>query len=69
MFRRDQLTMDYFDNLDNESLKKYKKNLKKNYRCVLLLLFKFHVISLSFDCLSKTIKFSYNLQRLQFDDF
>jgi hypothetical protein len=26
--RRDQLTMGYFDNLDNESLNKYKKNLK-----------------------------------------
>jgi predicted CopG family antitoxin len=26
--RRDQLTMVYFDNLDNGSLKKYKKNLK-----------------------------------------
>jgi hypothetical protein len=30
--------MDYFDNLDNELLNKYKKILKieKNYRCVLL---------------------------------
>jgi hypothetical protein len=33
--------MDYFNNLDNEPLNKYKKNLKnekKVYRCVLLLL-------------------------------
>jgi hypothetical protein len=33
--------MDYFDNLNNESLNKYKnkfKNKKKIYRCVLLLL-------------------------------
>jgi hypothetical protein len=26
--RRDQLTMGYFDNFNNESLNKYKKNLK-----------------------------------------
>jgi hypothetical protein len=35
----DPLAMSYFDNLDNESLNKYKKNLKnrkKVYRCVLL---------------------------------
>jgi hypothetical protein len=25
LMRRDQLTLGYFDNLDNESLKKYKK--------------------------------------------
>jgi hypothetical protein len=55
--------MSYFDNLDNESLKKYKKNLKnrkKIYRCVLLSLdwwsFKFHAISLSFNNPSKIIK-------------
>jgi Malonyl-CoA decarboxylase C-terminal domain len=28
LLRRDQLTMGYFDNLDNGSLKKYKKILK-----------------------------------------
>jgi hypothetical protein len=28
--------MGYFDNLDNESLNKYKKNRKKVYRFVLL---------------------------------
>jgi hypothetical protein len=33
--RRDQLTMGYFDNLDNKSLNKYKK-MGKKYRCVLL---------------------------------
>jgi hypothetical protein len=48
--------MDYFDNLDNEPLNKY----KKNYRCVFLPLdwwsFKFHIILLSFDSLSKTVK-------------
>jgi hypothetical protein len=68
--------MGYFDNFDNESQNKYKinvKNRKKNYRCVLLTLdwwsFKFHAISLSFDSPSKTIKFSYNLQRFQFNGF
>jgi hypothetical protein len=62
--------MDYFDNLDNEPLNKYKINLKiwkKVYRCVLLPLdwwsFKIYAISLSFDSPSKTNKFSYNLQR------
>jgi hypothetical protein len=56
--------MGYFDNLDNGSLNKYKKNLKnekKKYRCVLPLLdwwsLKFHTISLSFDSPSKTINF------------
>jgi hypothetical protein len=51
--------MSYFDNLDNESQNKYKKNLKnrkKVYKCVLLRLdwwsFKFHGISLSLDSLS-----------------
>jgi hypothetical protein len=58
----DPLIMDYFDNLDNESLNKYKNNLKiKNiYRFVLLPLywwsFKFHVILLLFDSPSKTVK-------------
>jgi hypothetical protein len=35
----DPLTMDYFDNLDNGPLNKYKKktkNEKKVYRCVIL---------------------------------
>jgi hypothetical protein len=34
----DPLTMDYFDNLENEPLNKYKKilKIKKVYRCVLL---------------------------------
>jgi hypothetical protein len=69
--RRDQLTINYFDNLDNEPLNKYKKilKIKKNYKFILLHLdlwsFKFHTISLSFDSPSKTIKFSYNLQRFQ----
>jgi hypothetical protein len=56
--------MGYFDNFDNEFLNKYKKKSYKwkiNYKCVLILLdwgsFKFHSISLSFDSLSKTIKF------------
>jgi hypothetical protein len=63
----DPLTMDYFDNIDNGPLNKYKKNLKniKVYRCVLLFLdwwlFKFYVISLSFDSPSKTV----NLKSLQ----
>jgi hypothetical protein len=35
--------MGYFDNLDNEFLNKYKKNLKNEKK-------KFHAISLSFDC-------------------
>jgi hypothetical protein len=52
--------MSYFDNLDNGPLNKYKKILKKNYICVLLLLdwysLKYHTISLSFDSLSKTVK-------------
>jgi hypothetical protein len=52
----DQLTMGYFDNLDNGPLNKY----KKNYTCVFLPLdwwsFKFHAISLSFDSLSNTVK-------------
>jgi hypothetical protein len=37
--RGDWLTMGYFDNLDNELLNKYKKNLKnekKNYICAFL---------------------------------
>jgi tRNA (Thr-GGU) A37 N-methylase len=36
----DSLTMDYFDNLDNGPLKKYKKiiKMKKIYKCILLLL-------------------------------
>jgi hypothetical protein len=37
--RGDQLTMGYFDNLNNRPLNKFKKILKiekKNYRCVLL---------------------------------
>jgi hypothetical protein len=33
----DPLIMGYFDNLNNGLLNKYKKNLKKNYKCVLLL--------------------------------
>jgi hypothetical protein len=37
-FEWDPLTMGYFDNLDNGLLNKYKKILKKNYRCVLLCL-------------------------------
>jgi hypothetical protein len=63
--------MNYFDNFDNEFLKKYKKilKIKKIYRYVFILLdwwsLKFHVISLSFDSSSKIIKFSYNLQRFQ----
>jgi hypothetical protein len=59
----DSLTVSYFDNLDNRSLNKYKKKIlkiEKVYRCVLLTLdrwsFKFHVISLSFDSPSKTVK-------------
>jgi hypothetical protein len=55
--------MGYFDNFDNELLNKYKKILKwekKVYRCVILSMdwgsFKFHVISLSFDSPSKTVK-------------
>jgi hypothetical protein len=62
--RRDQLTMSYFDNLNNESLNKYKKYKKYKkwffYRCVFLLLnwwsFKFHSILLSFGSPSKTVK-------------
>jgi len=57
--------MIYFD---NESLNKYKQNLKNeknNYRCVLLPLnwwpFKFYAISLSFDSPLKIIKFLYNI--------
>jgi hypothetical protein len=60
--------MDYFNNLDNEPLNKYKIN-----RCVFLhldwWLFKFHAISLSFDSPSKTIKFLCNLQRFQLTVF
>jgi hypothetical protein len=62
-----------FDSFDNGPLNKYKKNLKneKKNRCVLLPFdcwsFKFHAISLSFDSPSKTIKFSCNLQRFQFN--
>jgi hypothetical protein len=55
--------MNYFDNLDNEPLNKYKNNLKneKNiYRCFLLPFdwwsFKFNTISLSFDSPSKIVK-------------
>jgi hypothetical protein len=49
------------DNFDNIFLNKYEKILKiKNYEYVLLLIdwwwFKFHVISLSFDSSSKTVK-------------
>jgi hypothetical protein len=38
IMRRDQLTIDYYDNFNNGSLNKYKKilKIKKNYRCVLL---------------------------------
>jgi hypothetical protein len=33
--KRDKLTMGYFDNLDNGSLNKYKKNLKnRKKKCV-----------------------------------
>jgi hypothetical protein len=32
--RRDQLTMAYFDNLDNGSLKKYKKVLKNKKKII-----------------------------------
>jgi hypothetical protein len=54
------LTTDYFDNLDNELLNKYKKiKNRNNYRYVLLPInwwsFKFHAISLSFDSPFKII--------------
>jgi hypothetical protein len=55
--------MVYFDNLDNGPLNKYRKkfkNGKKVYSRVLLPLdlwsFKFHIISLSVDSPSKTVK-------------
>jgi hypothetical protein len=50
----DPLTMDYFNNLDNESLNKYKINLKKKFIDVFI--FKFYAILLSVDSSSKTIK-------------
>jgi hypothetical protein len=58
--------MVYFDNFNNEFLNKYKKNVKNGKKILLRLdwwSFKFHTISWSFDSPSKTIKFSYNLQR------
>jgi hypothetical protein len=35
----DPLTMDYFDNLDNESLNKYKKNLKNRKKFIYVLFY------------------------------
>jgi hypothetical protein len=65
--------MGYFDNHENGSLNKYKKilKIKKIYKCILLPMdwgsFKFHIISLSFDSPSKTIKFLCTLQRFYFN--
>jgi hypothetical protein len=61
IYGRGSLDNGYLDNLDNEFSNKYKKILKKKSNENVLLLidwwwFKFHIISLSFNSPSKTVK-------------